>query len=624
MHIKDEWFIDNSGRRLLLRGVNLGGSSKIPRVPNGATHLKEHFYEHKDISFVGRPFPLDEADEHFTRLRSWGFNFIRFLVTWEAIEHAGPGIYDQEYLDYISAVLEKAGEYGFNLFIDPHQDVWSRFSGGDGAPGWTLESIGLEPRNFYETGAAITQQEHGDPYPWMIWPSNNERLACATMFTLFFAGNDFAPKTLIDGEPVQEYLQRHYINSVTQVAKRVKNMPHVIGYDTLNEPEKGWIEAKDMTKCTSIRCNGPAPSPWESILLGAGYPQKVEIRKIGMFNLSRERVLLNSGKVSAWQKGRQCIWRENGVWDVDGNGKPRLLRTDYFSKINVKKVHFFDDYLKPFVNRYSNALRQVHPTAIIFVDPPYQSYEFNWGKQGDATNVVYAPHWYDGATIVFKSYKPWLAVDARSLRIVISPHMVRRSLAGQLRYFKVKGHSQEKKLPVILGETGIPFDMHKAEAYKSGNFANQEGALNRCLHAVETTLSNVTIWNYTSDNNNERGDQWNGEDFSIFSRDQQKDKSDINSGGRALEVFLRPYPVATAGTPLSLNYNYVKRSFHLKFHHDPTIQSPTVIYVPSFKYPKGYKVQVSDGTWEQHTENQTLEYRHSMEREIHEIRISPA
>jgi hypothetical protein len=137
-------FTDEHGRTLLLRGVNLGGSTKVPYRPNGATHLREGFFDHRRVSFVGRPFPLEEADEHLGRLRSWGFNFLRFLVTWEAIEHAGPGVYDEEYIEYVREVVDKAGRHGFSLYIDPHQDVWSRFTGGDGAPGWTLEAAGFD------------------------------------------------------------------------------------------------------------------------------------------------------------------------------------------------------------------------------------------------------------------------------------------------------------------------------------------------------------------------------------------------------------------------------------------------------------------------------------------------
>ncbi|MGD8474700.1 MAG: glycosyl hydrolase family 5, partial [Anaerolineae bacterium] len=108
MQIDGSGFKDRNGRTLILRGVNLGGSSKVP-YPHGATHVREGFFEHRDVSFVGRPFPLEEADEHFARVRAWGFTFLRLLTTWEAIEHAGPGIYDCDYLDYLYEIVRKAG-----------------------------------------------------------------------------------------------------------------------------------------------------------------------------------------------------------------------------------------------------------------------------------------------------------------------------------------------------------------------------------------------------------------------------------------------------------------------------------------------------------------------------------
>ena len=131
LDIQNGQFIDENGRRLTLRGVNLSGASKTPE--NCPSHNSTNFFaSQKSVSFVNRPFPLEEANVHFARLRLWGFNFLRINITWEAIEHQGPGIYDMEYIDYLVSLLKIAKLFQFKVFIDPHQDVWSRFSGGSG------------------------------------------------------------------------------------------------------------------------------------------------------------------------------------------------------------------------------------------------------------------------------------------------------------------------------------------------------------------------------------------------------------------------------------------------------------------------------------------------------------
>ena len=615
MRTEGIWFKDDAGRTLILRGVNLGGSTKLPF--DSATHRREKFYDHRNVSFVGRPFPLDEADEHLARLKAWGFTFLRFLITWEAVEHAGPGEYDQAYLDYVYAVVKKAGDYGISVFIDPHQDVWSRWTGGDGAPGWTLEAVGMDITKLAATGTAINHAEHGDPFPRMIWPTNYFKLGAGTMFTLFFAGNDFAPKTLVDGVPVQEYLQSHYIGAVCAVAERLRDLPNVVGYDTLNEPGGGFVGISNLNGVDEFMMRlGAMPTPFQSMLLGSGYTQEVGVYESGQPNPIGSTTLNARGE-KLWRG--ECIWKQNGVWTDEG-GQPRLLHPDHFAQVNGRRVDFNNDYLKPFVLRYTQAIRQIDPDALIFVEAEVGGGHAHWSAD-DPAGVVNAGHWYDYTALLNKSFNPESSKDFWTGEPVHGRDAVQALFTRQLGVIRQTSSTQMGGVPTLIGEFGVPYDLHEKASYTSGDFDLQAQALDMYFNAMDANLLNCTLWNYTADNTNEYGDLWNGEDLSLFSCDQQDDPDDIHAGGRGLEGAVRPYATKIAGEPLFMKFDLASRIFDFEFRSDPGVGAPTEIFVPALQYPQGYRVEVSDGSYQM--DGQTIIFSHNHNHETHRLTIRP-
>lgn len=87
-----------------------------------------------------------------------------------------------EYLKYIRDLLSLLPKYGMTAFVAMHQDVWSRYTGGSGAPAWTVEAAGFDLHLLEEThsawllgvkGGGHTEEERG------IWP-------CGCMFFYLF------------------------------------------------------------------------------------------------------------------------------------------------------------------------------------------------------------------------------------------------------------------------------------------------------------------------------------------------------------------------------------------------------------------------------------------------------
>ncbi|KAG0196470.1 hypothetical protein BGX33_001603, partial [Mortierella sp. NVP41] len=494
----------------------------------------ERFFGHRNVCFLGRPFPRDQADEHFSRLRRWGLTFVRLLVPWEALEHSGPGIYDEKFIDSLIELIGLMPKYGIKCFIDPHQDCWSRFSGGSGAPGWTFEAAGLDLTKFKSTGAAYvhnTNQLAGDSPP-MVWPTNYTKLAASTMFTLFWAGDTFAPKKMYQGEPIQQFLQNRYFACYNHLARRLSHLDAVIGFEVMNEPHPGYIGLESMTRYefNSNLVFGDSPSAVEGFALGDGMtlPIEVWVKTWPMPTKKQGTRMINTEKDSAWLDG-ECLWKQHGVWSVNPKtGKPQVDRPDYFTKhpVTGEPIDFSRFYLD-FIGKYSRAVQTAIPSAFVFVEPVPNEAPPVWGPGDHEEGIIYAPHWYDLHSVFNKAFDGRITHDVQGLskgkNVFAATYFglkgARKNYRGQLSNLLNAGLQNVGNKPCLIGECGIPMDINQRKAFMSGDFGHHSRFLDAILSSLEANLLSFTLWNYNTTNDNTYGDHWNGEDFSIFSLD---------------------------------------------------------------------------------------------------------
>lgn len=451
---------------------------------------------------------------------------------------------------------------------------WSRFSGGSGAPYWTLVACGFNPRNFTATQAAILHSEYPvahkpapETLPAMIWSTNYGRLISQTVFTLFFAGKDYAPKCIIDGQNIQDYLQSHFIAAFGELADRIRDAGDlldecVIGWDSMNEPAEGFCGYEDLRTVPAEQGStlrmGSRPTPAQSLRLGMGQTQTTEHWSFGMFGpkcdgtvtidpkghkawlepeVERDGVNERWGwrRDPGWKLGI-CIWALHGVWDVESG---YILQPGYFRSPPFdpdRPVVFEADYWRPHWRAYSARIRQAHPETIHFIQPPVFAIPPPLDDDDDLRGrCCYSGHYYDGLTLVTRHWN-WFNADTLGLlrgkysspvfAAKFGEKAIRKSIQEQLGYLK-KDCDILGSFPTLIGEIGTPFDMDGKRSYGwtdngkyAGDYSNQQKALDASLNGADgPNRLNYTIWTYCPDSSHEWGDGWNMEDLSLWSRD---------------------------------------------------------------------------------------------------------
>jgi hypothetical protein len=190
--------IDEIGRTVILRGVNIGGRSKMPPF------LPFEIADAGDIS--------GKADTLMAKVRALGANAVRLTFSWEALESVR-GTFDAEYLRRYRLLLDAAQKADLYVIVDFHQDVFHAAFCGDGFPEWALGNI-----------------THGAPhydcsFPFWSLPYFDPASTVSQAFDRLWSNTD----GLLDAF---EATWRH-------VAREVGRHPAVAAFEVINEPGVG-------------------------------------------------------------------------------------------------------------------------------------------------------------------------------------------------------------------------------------------------------------------------------------------------------------------------------------------------------------------------------------------------
>jgi endoglycosylceramidase len=184
------WLIDAQGRVLTVHGFNM--VNKLPP------------YTPQSVGF---------GDDDAAFLEANGFNAVRLGVIWSGVEPL-PGIYDSAYVTQIKQTQQTLANHHIYSLLDWHQDEYNELFGGEGFPGWAVDTGGLAPASPLHP---FPDEYFDDPAQKAAWDHLYQNAAAA------------------DGVGIADHLAA----AEAYVASYFVGEPGVLGYDLINEPWQG-------------------------------------------------------------------------------------------------------------------------------------------------------------------------------------------------------------------------------------------------------------------------------------------------------------------------------------------------------------------------------------------------
>ncbi|MGI5863630.1 MAG: cellulase family glycosylhydrolase [Myxococcales bacterium] len=637
---------DGHGRYVLFHGVNVSGSTKVAA-------FKE--VDGKQVAtFLEKPFPLEKADQELSKLRALGFDTIRLLLAWEAIQPDGPDTYDAEYLGYIREIVKKAGEHGLYVLMDMHQDMFSRHLRvkynrhpaygepgslentllalvppfddvvqGDGAPRWAVE-------------ACLPEKDLDSPR-WGV-PRITSGLTMEGIENLIALYKKLAGDDSTTNPELEEWMLYFVLNlpgefPVNETSDLLPfthwGVSHALSLDLARlyacflAGDKAFPKLTLRGKNVKDYLQEAYANAWAQVAAQVGdLPNVIGYDVINepggnFIPLTAAAALIKGGGVEGArgalvamlgeETGEQAFQALQALRILPPDTNPETLRLWGLEHLDVMgvaslNIAFDENYMRPLHERVGKAVLARDPDAVIWIEHAMSAAMFlggsSFGGQWEQPmtrprglpQVVYAPHWYPDIYPFPGFNQPSRSFTVEEVRY--------RDYQPNLEAMRAHSVNALGNIPVVFGEFGTYFNFGGIEQARASGYAVSAHILDNYFEAFERMFQSRILWCYSPENDYELGDLWNHEDFSIIDP-EQKPRGEL--------AWARPHARFLAGKPVSTHfwsdYHYYdpdkgvpdpRREFEVRYASKET-EAPSEIVVPEVQYPDGFYVWVSDG-----------------------------
>lgn len=469
------------------------------------------------------------------QLKDWGFNNVRLGMMWSGLEPE-EGQVNETYSNIIQEIVDNLGQHGIHSYLDMHQDVLI---------GNPIEYWGI-PEWVYNKMEA---PEH--PYPWPMKDTSGFNTWACGYFSQTVS-NAFQ-QLYSNKAGTADYFANFWV----QVAKRFMNNTAVLGYELMNEPWTG-----DIFQDASLLLPGNAGHDllepffnrasdairtiddqtiifWEPVT----YAYFVNPGEHAFLDAFLDAYLKTHNVSILFPLLKQACGELDESFEADLLHPTGVLKTIY--------AELFDDYLETFnsVDRSSAGKPNIWSPG--FTAPPG------------------GPEYLD-RTVLSWHYYCWALNGPSSADYDPVLRGVCDDFLGPMVFQTVEDRAVELGgSATFLTEFGL--------CEPNATLTNSTGDI-ECNFILDQADLHLESWSY-----------WDTAGGGVFWDNQGNPVTDL------VKVFTRPYPPATAGTPLALHYDHVTRLFEFTFAPDLAITAPTEVYVPPLVYTEGYVVEVPDG-----------------------------